>query len=95
MKLVRINLSGVLDLEVYSRCRCCLKKKLNASRPSEHPPVRGGGVSKRLGGIIGCKDKTSSWHLYAFPDDGSKIGSTSIMSGRNPPLLYCTLDLHY
>ena len=20
-------------------CRCCLKKNLNASRPSEHPPV--------------------------------------------------------
>ena len=31
----------------------CLKKNLNASRPSEHAPVRGGGeMSKRLGGII-------------------------------------------
>ena len=30
-------------------------------------------LSKRLGGIIGCKDKTSSWHLDRFPD-GSKIG---------------------
>ena len=30
----------------------CLKKNLNASRPSEHPPVRGGGgMLKRLGGI--------------------------------------------
>ena len=38
----------------------CLKKNLNASnRPSEHPPVRGGGMSKRLGGIIGCKDMFS------------------------------------
>ena len=34
-------------------------KNLNASRPSEHPPVRGNNV-KRLGAIIGCKDKTSS-----------------------------------
>ena len=23
---------------------------------------------KRLGGIIGCKYKTSSWHLNGFPD---------------------------
>ena len=30
---------------------------MNASRPSEHPPARGE-MSKRLSGIIGCKDKT-------------------------------------
>ena len=29
----------------------CLKKNLNAPRPSEHPPVRGEKMSKRLGGI--------------------------------------------
>ena len=41
----------------------CLKKNQNAPRPSEHPPVRGGEMSKRLGGIKeGCKFKTSSWH---------------------------------
>ena len=35
----------------------CLKKNPNATfRPSEHPLVRGGGMSKCLGGIIiGCK----------------------------------------
>ena len=32
-------------------------------------------MSKRLGGIIGCKDKASSWHLIGFPN-GSNIGST-------------------
>ena len=32
-------------------------------------------MSKRLGGIIGCKDKTSSWHL-TFPYGGN-IGSTA------------------
>ena len=32
---------------------------LNASRPSEHPSARGK-MSKRIGGIIGCKHKTSS-----------------------------------
>ena len=29
----------------------CLKKNLNAPRPSEHPPVWGKKMSKRLGGI--------------------------------------------
>ena len=30
----------------------CLKKNLNASRPSEHPPVRREKMSKCLGGIM-------------------------------------------
>ena len=54
---------------------CCLKKNQNAPRLSEHPPVRGEKMSKRLGGIIGCKYKTSSWHLNGFPD-GNNIEST-------------------
>ena len=33
----------------------CLQKNQNAPRPSEHPPVRGEEMSKRLGGIKGCK----------------------------------------
>ena len=45
-----------------------LKKNQNAPRPSEHPPVREEKMSKRLGGIKGCKYKTSSWHLNGFPD---------------------------
>ena len=32
-----------------------LKKNQNAPRPCEHPPVRGGKMSNRLGGIKGCK----------------------------------------
>ena len=32
-------------------------------------------MTKRLGGIIGYKHKTSPWHLNEFPD-GSNIGST-------------------
>ena len=58
-------------LEDAFRRASCLKKNLNASRPSEHLPVRGENMSKRLivgGIIIGCKDKTSSWHLIGFPD---------------------------
>ena len=38
-------------------------------------PQSGGKISKRLGGINGCKYKTSSWHLNGFPD-GSNIRST-------------------
>ena len=32
-------------------------------------------MSKRFGGIIGCKYETSSSYLNGFPD-GSNIGST-------------------
>ena len=38
-------------------------------------PQSGGKMSKRLGGIIGCKHKASSWNLNGFPY-GSNIGST-------------------
>ena len=51
------------------------KKNQNAPRLSEPPPVRGEKMSKRLGGIKGCKYKTSSWHLNGFPYGGN-IGST-------------------
>ena len=52
-----------------------LKKNQNAPRPSEHPPLGGEKMSKSLGGIKGCKYKTSSWHLNGFPYGGD-IGST-------------------
>ena len=63
-----------MKLSYGYNCQWCFKKNPNASRPSEHPPVRGGKMSKCLSGIIGCKDKTSSWHLIGFPN-GSNIGS--------------------
>ena len=50
------------------------KEKSEAPRPSEHSLVRGGKLSKRLGGIKGCKYKIS-WYLNGFPD-GNNIGST-------------------
>ena len=31
-------------------------------------------MSKRLGGIIGCKDKTSSWHFIGFLDGSTLPG---------------------
>ena len=40
------------------------------------PQSGGGEMSKHLvGGIKGCRNKTSSWHLNGFPD-GNNIGST-------------------
>ena len=66
---------------------CCLKKNLNVSRPSEHPPVRGKKMSTFLGDrIIGCKDKNSSWHLIGFPD-GSNIGSSQYNVGEKPTVM--------
>ena len=65
------------DIEKYkvkNKVRC-LKKSQSTPRPSEHPPVMGGKMPKRLGGIKGCKYKTSSWHLNRFPD-ADNIGST-------------------
>ena len=51
------------------------KKNQSTPRPSEHPPIMGEKMSKRLGGINGCKYKISSWYLNRFPD-ADNIGST-------------------
>ena len=40
-------------------------------------------MSKRLGGIKGCKYKTSSRHLNGFPD-GNNIGSKQYDVGEKP-----------
>ena len=39
------------------------EKHERASTASEHPSSQKAKLSKRLGGSIGCKDKTSSWDL--------------------------------
>ena len=36
-----------------------LKKNQNTPRSSEHPPLMGEKMSERLGGVKGCKYKTS------------------------------------
>ena len=44
------------------------EKSKRAYRPSEHPPVRGGKCqTKRLGGIKGCKNKTSFMAFERVP----------------------------
>ena len=61
------------------------KRKIRTRLDLEHPPVRGEKMSKRLGGIKGCKYKTSSWHINGFPD-GNNIGST----GEKPTVILYT-----
>ena len=53
----------------------------------------GGGVSKLIGGIEGCKYKTSSWHLNRFPD-ADNIGSTVHVGEKPTPILYIYINRH-
>ena len=50
-------------------------------------------MSKRLGGIIGCKYKTSSWHLNGFPD-GINIGSKYNVGEKPTVILYTYINRH-
>ena len=51
-------------------------------------------MAKRLGGIIVCKDKTSSWHLNGFPYGGN-IGSTVYNVGEKPTvIMYTYINRH-
>ena len=51
-------------------------------------------MSKRLGGIIGCKFKTSSWHLNGFPD-GSNMSQEYNNIGEKPTvMLYIYINRH-
>ena len=64
----------------------CLKRNLNVS-DLLNIPQSGRKMSKRLvGGIIGCKYKTSSWHLNGLPDGRNIDWVNSTIPGRNPPL---------
>ena len=66
--------TGSVNLKVVPK-RVFKRKNQSTPRPSEHPPVMEEKMSKRLGGIKGCKYKTSSWHSNRFPD-ADNIGST-------------------
>ena len=50
-------------------------------------------ISKRLGGIKGCKYKTSSWHLNRFPDADISLGQQYNNVGEKPTVIYCTFTL--
>ena len=70
-----VSISLALLSHKNTPCNDYLKKNQSTPRPSEHPPVMGGKMSKRLGGIKGCKYKASSWHLNRFLDADNN-GST-------------------
>ena len=49
------------------------KKNLNASRPSEHPPVKRENVKTLRWIHIGCRYKTSTWHFNGFPHGSCSV----------------------
>ena len=70
---------------MYIYCTC-LKKNLNASTLSEHPPVRG-----KILNIIGCKYKTSLCMAVTL------LGQQYYNVGEKPTtviLLYTYIDRH-
>ena len=77
-----------------------LKKNLNAPRVSEHPQRSGArNVKTRLvgGRIIGCQNKTSSWHLNGFFPDGSNIialGQQCDVGEKPAVILYTYINRH-
>ena len=50
-------------------------------------------MSKRLGGIIGYKDKTSSWHLNRFPMV-VKLGQQYNIGEKPTVMLYTYINRH-
>ena len=50
-------------------------------------------MSKRLDGIIGCKHKTSSWHLNGFLPDGSNILGQQYNTREKTTAMLYTLKL--
>ena len=74
--------------------RMLFKEKIRARLDLLSIPQSGEKMSKRLGGITGCKYKTSSWHLNGFPE-GNKIGSTVYNVGEKPTvILYTYINRH-
>ena len=66
------------------------KENLNASRPSEHPPVRGKNVKTRLGGTIGCKDKT----LFSVKEQLPLVVKTNRFYGyEDARTLFCHYEI--
>ena len=52
-------------------------------------------MSKRLvGGIIGCKYKTSSWHLNGFPDGSVTLGQQYNTGEKPTVMLYTYIKRH-
>ena len=73
----------------------CFKKNLNASRPSEHPTVKGKNVKTfRWNHRLQRQNLVIPVDLNGFPD-GSNIGSTVYYAGEKPTvLLYTYINRH-
>ena len=54
----------------------------------------GENMSKRLGGIIGCKYKTSSWHLNGFPCAVVTLGQQYNVGEKPTVVLYTYINRH-
>ena len=51
-------------------------------------------MSKRLDGIIGFVDKTSSWHLNGFPDGSNILGQQYNVGDKPTVILYTYINRH-
>ena len=71
----------------------CFKENLNASRPSEHPPVRGENA-KTFRWDHRLQTQTSSWHLNGFPDGSNIIGSFFNNGEKPTVILYTYVNRH-
>ena len=49
-------------------------------------------MSKSLGGIVGCKDKKSSWHLIGFPDGSKRANSPFSVGEKLTIILYTYIN---
>ena len=56
-------------------------------------PQSEGKMPKRLGGIVGCKYNTSSWHLNGFPD-GVTLGQQYNTGEKPTVMLYTYINRH-
>ena len=54
----------------------------------------GGEMSKRLGGIKGCKYKTSSWHLNGFLYVVVTLGQQYNVGEKHTVILYTYINRH-
>ena len=50
-------------------------------------------MSKRLGGIIGCKYETSSWHLNGFPYVVVTLGQQYNIGEKSTVMLYALIAM--
>ena len=74
-KSARIFIGNCLSLIAPHNIVLLFKEKSERAQTFWASPSQEEKMSKRLGGIIGCKYKTSSWYFKGFPG-GSNIGST-------------------